>query len=148
MKILRYFVMKDNTTMCERLVKDPFNLPEDRKEGSVIGSGPLPSKPFPGGNPTYEQLLSRVEELEAENQDLRKFREEQKDLEQRLSGALTKVLAGYLPICARCKRIREEDGVWKQLETYIQAHTEAVFSHSLCPKCAKSFYPEFFTPEE
>ncbi|MBI9077856.1 MAG: hypothetical protein JEZ02_20830 [Desulfatibacillum sp.] len=117
-----------------------------------VDSGPRSVLPatasFSGLKPTYEQLLTRVKELEQENQALKKFKGEQKELEQRLSDALTKVLAGYLPICARCKRIREEDGVWKQLETYIQAHTEVVFSHSLCPKCAKSFYPEFFTPEE
>ena len=107
-----------------------------------------PAAALQGLRPSYEQLLIRLEELERENKALKKYKSEQKRLEQELSDTLTKVLAGYLPICARCKRIREEDGVWKQLESYIQAHSEVVFSHSLCPTCAKSFYPEFFTPEE
>ena len=55
-----------------------------------------------------------------------------------------KYLEGFLPICASCKMIRDEQGNWQQLETYIQAHSEAHFSHGLCPHCAQKLYPEFF----
>ncbi len=51
------------------------------------------------------------------------------------------LLRGILPICARCKKIRDDDGYWNQLETYIQNHSEAQFSHSLCHDCAKEIYP-------
>jgi len=52
-----------------------------------------------------------------------------------------KVLRGMLPICASCKEIRDDDGYWHQIESYIRKHSEADFSHSLCPKCAKKLYP-------
>jgi hypothetical protein len=45
------------------------------------------------------------------------------------------VLSGLLPICAWCKKIRDDKGYWKQLETYIETHSEAVFSHGMCPEC-------------
>lgn len=51
-------------------------------------------------------------------------------------------LSGFLPICAQCKKIRDEQGRWNQLETYIEEHSSAEFSHGICPDCAKSLYPE------
>ncbi len=54
-----------------------------------------------------------------------------------------KVLQGLLPICTNCKKIRDDNGDWKRLESYIQHHSEAKFSHSICPECAKQLYPEF-----
>jgi PAS domain S-box-containing protein len=55
-----------------------------------------------------------------------------------------KMLSGMLPICANCKKIRDDQGYWKQVETYIQSHSEAKFSHSCCPECAKELYPQFY----
>ena len=54
----------------------------------------------------------------------------------------TKVLQGFLPICAQCKSIREEDGSWSTLEVYIDDHSEARFSHGICPICAEASFPE------
>ncbi len=48
-------------------------------------------------------------------------------------------LSGLLPLCAWCKKIRDDQGYWKQLETYVETHTEAVFSHGACPDCLKKF---------
>jgi PAS domain S-box-containing protein len=56
--------------------------------------------------------------------------------------AKVKALSGMLPICAGCKKIRDERGQWYELETYITAHSEAEFSHGLCQECAKRYYPE------
>lgn len=53
-----------------------------------------------------------------------------------------KILSGFLPICASCKNIRDDKGYWKQIESYISHHSEAQFSHSICPDCAKKLYPE------
>ncbi|MEO5823874.1 MAG: hypothetical protein ABIT71_25490 [Vicinamibacteraceae bacterium] len=53
-----------------------------------------------------------------------------------------RVLGGLLPICASCKRIQRSDDVWQSLEAYIQAHSEASFSHGLCPSCLVSLYPD------
>ncbi len=54
-----------------------------------------------------------------------------------------KTLSGLLPICSSCKRIREDDGSWHQLEAYIIGHSEAQFTHGLCPDCLERVYPEF-----
>jgi len=54
-----------------------------------------------------------------------------------------KILKGLLPICASCKKIRDEKGGWVQMEKYITQHSEAVFSHGVCDECAKILYPSF-----
>jgi hypothetical protein len=54
------------------------------------------------------------------------------------------VLTGLLPICARCKKIRDDQGYWNQIEAYIQEHSDAKFSHGICPNCAKRLYPEYY----
>ncbi|MCI5207412.1 MAG: hypothetical protein D3910_01145, partial [Candidatus Electrothrix sp. ATG2] len=54
-----------------------------------------------------------------------------------------KILRGIIPICASCKKIRSDEGVWDQLEVYIQEHSEAEFSHSICPECMVKLYPEY-----
>ena len=53
-----------------------------------------------------------------------------------------KTLQGLIPICSSCKRIRDDKGGWNQLEAYIQDHSEAKFSHGMCPKCVKELYPD------
>jgi PAS domain S-box-containing protein len=65
----------------------------------------------------------------------------------KLQDALAKIktLSGLLPICAACKKIRDDKGYWNQIEVYIRDHSEADFSHSICPECAKKLYPEFYS---
>ena len=53
-----------------------------------------------------------------------------------------KTLSGFLPICASCKKIRDDKGYWNQIESYIQTHSNAEFSHGICPDCVKELYPE------
>lgn len=53
-------------------------------------------------------------------------------------------LQGILPICSSCKKIRDDKGSWNQIETYIRDHSEADFSHSICPECAEQLYPGFY----
>ena len=53
-----------------------------------------------------------------------------------------KHLEGILPICASCKRIRDKNGTWHQIESYVSERSEAEFSHGLCPDCAEKLYPE------
>jgi len=61
-----------------------------------------------------------------------------------LQDALKKVklLSGFLPICASCKKIRDDKGYWNQIESYIRDHSEADFSHGICPECARKLYSE------
>lgn len=54
-----------------------------------------------------------------------------------------KTLRGLLPMCARCKSIRDDKGLWSRVEAYLAAHTDATFTHGLCPKCLKEMYPEY-----
>jgi PAS domain S-box-containing protein len=75
-------------------------------------------------------------------------RDKQADAErEQLIAGLQKTLAevktpsGMLPICASCKRIRDDQGYWQQIESYISAHSETVFSHGVCPDCARVLYP-------
>jgi hypothetical protein len=58
--------------------------------------------------------------------------------------AQIKVLRGILPICASCKKIRDDKGYWEIVEVYIRDHSEADFSHSICPECAKILYPDIY----
>jgi AmiR/NasT family two-component response regulator len=82
---------------------------------------------------------------------LARFREIQtlKRLNVELQDALDQVkqLQGMLPICAHCKKIRDDDGYWHQIESYIRDHSEAVFSHSICPDCFRELYPEYVEDE-
>lgn len=55
-----------------------------------------------------------------------------------------KTLSGFIPICAHCKNIRDDQGYWSRIETYISSRTEAQFSHGLCPDCMKELYPEIY----
>ena len=55
-----------------------------------------------------------------------------------------KTLRGFLPICANCKKIRDDKGYWTQIETYISSRTEAEFSHGICPECSKKLYGRYF----
>jgi hypothetical protein len=71
----------------------------------------------------------------------RSARERERLIEE-LQEALTKVrtLSGLIPICASCKKIRDDKGYWNQIEQYISEHTEADFSHGICPECADRMY--------
>jgi hypothetical protein len=63
-----------------------------------------------------------------------------RELRQALSEV--KTLRGLLPICARCKRIRDDKGYWNLIEAYLKAHTDVEFTHGICPDCAKELYPD------
>lgn len=85
------------------------------------------------------QIGRRIREREEAQAERDRFLEE---LQQSLNSI--KRLKGLLPICASCKKIRNDKGYWQQIESYVRDHTEADFSHSICPDCAKKLYPEYF----
>lgn len=79
--------------------------------------------------------------------DITERKRNEEKLEQlvlKLRDALTKVktLSGMLPICASCKKIRDDKGYWEQIEIYIRDHSEAEFTHGICPDCVKTLYPD------
>ena len=75
-------------------------------------------------------LVAAMEELNEKNQELERILNE------------VKILQGLLPICASCKKIRDDKGYWSQIEEYIVERSEAQFSHGICPECAKKLYPD------
>lgn len=79
----------------------------------------------------WRMLIVLDRELMHRNSELQKAFEE------------IKRLKGIIPICSSCKKIRDDQGYWHQVESYIQDHTEAEFSHSVCPDCMKKLYPDF-----
>ncbi|MBF0559178.1 MAG: response regulator [Nitrospirae bacterium] len=74
-----------------------------------------------------------------------KIDKEKEQLTNDLRNALDKVklLSGMLPICASCKKIRNDQGYWEQVEVFIRDHSEAEFSHGICPECVKKLYPDY-----
>ena len=63
-------------------------------------------------------------------------------LQLREALARVRTLSGLLPICSSCKNVRDDRGYWQAVEVYVQTHTEAAFSHALCPPCARRLYPD------
>lgn len=96
-----------------------------------------------------ENLEQRVEERTAElsvaNDELRRLNRDKelaiKELQEALNSIST--LRGLLPICAACKKIRDDKGYWNRIEDYVAEHTEADFSHAICPDCAKKLYGKY-----
>ncbi len=80
---------------------------------------------------TYESAVQQKRDLERVNKEL-------KDALDTI-----KTLHGLLPICSHCKKIRDEKGEWQYLEIYISQHSEAKFTHGICPECKKKLYSEF-----
>ena len=81
--------------------------------------------------------------------DISKRKEHEKEREaliDNLKRSLAKVrrLSGLLPICASCKKIRDDKGYWNQIEAYIRDHSEAEFSHGICPECTRKLYPQYY----
>lgn len=88
-----------------------------------------------------QDLDIRVRERTADLQEeLVRRRRAQEDLQSALQSV--KTLSGLLPICSSCKKIRDDGGYWTQVERYLTEHTQAQFSHGLCPECFSALYPE------
>lgn len=71
---------------------------------------------------------------------------ERKKLFTQLEHSMTEIkkLRGFLPICSNCKKIRDDKGYWTQVEVYISTHSDAEFSHGICPECAETLYPGLY----
>ena len=78
-----------------------------------------------------------MNELVATKRDL-----QQKNAELQKALDDVKLLSGLIPICANCKQIRDDKGYWQSVENYISQHSQAEFSHSICPDCVRKLYPE------
>jgi len=121
-----------------------FETPELVARASAAGVGAYLVKP------TNAQEMERaIVVATARSDDVMELRRLNSELQARnneLQEALAniKVLSGLLPICASCKRIRDDQGYWQQVEIYIRDHSEAEFSHGLCPDCARKLFPTYY----
>jgi len=99
-------------------------------------------------------ILHKQNELNSKlilkNIESKRLREELEKNVKKLEISLSEVktLTGLLPICASCKKIRDDKGYWNQIESYIKERSDAVFSHSICPDCVNKLYPEYDLPEK
>jgi len=93
-----------------------------------------------------EQLLRLNQQLQAEILEHERAEEEKEKLIIELTDALANIkqLKGLIPICASCKKIRDDQGFWNDVEAYIGQHSEAEFSHGICPDCTKKLYPDIY----
>lgn len=93
----------------------------------------------------YRALMEeKHRRLEAEIEERKRTQEERESLIQDLQGALeeVKALSGLLPICSHCHRIRDDQGYWNRLESFIGDRSDAQFSHGICPGCLEEHYPD------
>ena len=91
---------------------------------------------FPAGAIISTQdITSRVQAEEDRDRLIQELRRALDEVEQ---------LRGLLPICACCKKIRDDSGYWQEIETYITSHSKVHFSHAMCPPCTKKMYPEIY----
>lgn len=90
-----------------------------------------------------QKLLAAIETLQ-DISELKRTEEERKRLNIKLQDALDRIktLSGLIPICAWCKKIRDDKGYWNQIEEYLEQHSDASFSHGVCPDCFNIFFPE------
>jgi len=81
-------------------------------------------------------LKENYEKIQSQNEELEQHRER---LEEMVDEALSEIttLSGLLPICSYCKKVRDDKGYWEQIESYIEEHSDAEFSHGMCPDCLK-----------
>ena len=115
---------------------------QDTVEGFRVGGVDYITKPFQA-----EIILARVHvhlRLSRMHLQLAEQNAELKERTRELQDALSQIkkLSGLIPICAACKKIRDDDGYWHKLEVYISDHSDAMFSHSLCPLCLPDYLPD------
>lgn len=95
---------------------------------------------------SQEELQVRNVELERLNTQLTETKDNLESTNEELAHALSNIkqLSGMLPICASCKKIRNDKGYWEQIDAYFQKHSEFQFSHGICPECTQKLYPDLF----
>lgn len=104
---------------------------------------------FPQEQEEYVRQQSHVRALEKEIDERKKTELEKEKLIAELRTALSEVktLQGILPICSFCKKVRDDEGYWNQVDVYIRRRSDVDFSHSVCPECMRKHYPDYIPSE-
>jgi hypothetical protein len=121
-----------------------YENPQLLREASQTGVGAYLVKP-----PNLRQVERAIIIAMARFHDIMELRRINLELQTRnqeveTAMAQIKTLSGLLPICSSCKKIRDDQGYWEQVEIYIAKHSDADFSHGLCPDCMKTLYPDSY----
>ena len=136
--------MEEKHRLRAQGIADHYELRFRKKSGEVFWA-------LVGGSPIYDAEkrvvgsigiltdITREKTIEAERERL--------IAELRSVLAEVKTLSGLLPICATCKKVRDDQGYWHQIESYISNHSTAEFTHGMCLECAKNMYPEMYEDE-
>ncbi len=114
---------------------------EDIVIGLQAGANDYITKPF-----HESELLARIRVAERLVKTQVKLNKKVEELERALEHVHT--LQGIIPICMHCHSIRSDDSAWNKLEAYIEQHSDAQFSHSICPSCMARYYPEYTSDEK
>ncbi len=105
---------------------------------AICIAAPLLALPVP--TKLFFEMFKKLDNTE------KNLRQKNQDLEQALNEV--KMLSGLLPICAACKKIRDDDGYWSEVESYLSAYSNIKLSHGICPECAKQLYPDIQLEKE
>ena len=136
------FVAPESRQLVAEMIASDFDKPYQavlqRKDGSKFPAEIL------GKSIPYQGRMVRVVAVR-DITELKRTEKERESLISELREALDKVqtLSGLLPICASCKKIRDDKGYWHQVEVYIRDHSEIKFSHGICPACSDRLYGDF-----
>ncbi|MCD4777258.1 MAG: tetratricopeptide repeat protein [Candidatus Aegiribacteria sp.] len=154
LSITRKLSMKDIEILCLEKITDLYKAKGDlqkalsySRELKTCLEEHLNEKSMEKVAGLQVQFETEKKEKEAEIYRLKNM--ELSDINDELREALAhvKTLQGMLPICASCKKVRDDDGYWQQIESYISEHSDAKFSHGLCPECMIRLYGKDFTLE-
>ncbi len=107
-----------------------FEWTHSRADGETFAAEVLLTRLEYGGRAFLQATVRNITARKQAEEALQKARDE------------VQTLQGILPICSNCKKIRDDKGHWNQVEVYVRDHTEADFSHGICPECAKKLYPD------
>ena len=121
---------------CPVVLLTSHDDPEMVRRASQVGVGAYLLKP-PGVEEIERALIMAV----ARFADLMELRRLNNELKIALDNV--KVLSGLLPICANCKKIRDDKGYWEAVDGYFTKHSDVHFTHGICPDCIKKYYPEY-----
>jgi len=137
----------DGLELCRRIKADPalveifvilisgtYTQSDEQVDGLESGADGYIARPI-----ANRELAARIAAFVRILHLNHSLREKNAELEAALGKV--KLLSGLLPICAHCKKIRDNQGYWSRVENYIKAHSEATFTHGLCPDCLPKYFP-------